>query len=77
MKTKIYKGTIRVYNCENDYAKDFVDYDQQAGSFTRDEWMSELTAHPEDGGNGLTNEEAEEICNILESTSNIDFFEKN
>lgn len=72
MKTKVYPSGIKVWDCDNKDIIEFIDYDQQAGIYTREEWLDELT-----GDYGLTAEEAENLCNILENTSNVAFFSEN
>jgi hypothetical protein len=74
MKTKIYQTTIEVLESEKNEWRFTIDFDGQAGEFSKSEWMEQLTGHRGDGGYNLTSEEAHRILDILENKSNDNFF---
>lgn len=68
MRIKNWSTRLDLFDCHNEWAKDFVDFDQKAGEFTRDSWVDYLLER------GLTADEVEQVCDVLEGTSNVAFF---
>ena len=58
----------------DDYRMTIDNYECQRGEYTRTEWIENLTEEIGCGGYSLTTEEAEEVCDRLDSWSNVDYF---
>jgi hypothetical protein len=74
MEIKTYQTNLNLIGCKNEDAQTLIDFDGQQGCFSREEWLDNLTDSISIGGHNLTIEEAEQVCDALENTTNSNFF---